>query len=73
MPKTVEEIAVGDSVRTKVQMYFVDAVHPKTGDEIETMFPRWHRLTVCGVDTDTVDVELPEGYVATLSREDVEL
>ena len=68
-------IAVGDSVFTLEQMYFVEAIHPKTGDEIETRLPRRHCLTVCGVDTTegTIDVQLPDGYVATLSRDSVEL
>jgi hypothetical protein len=70
-----QDINTGDSVRTTKQLYLVEASHPETGDEIETMFPRWHRLTVCGTNAqeETVDVELPDGYVATLSQDDVEL
>jgi hypothetical protein len=71
----LKDLAVGDSVATVNQMYFVEAVHPETGDQIETRFPSGHRLTVCGVDVKegTVDVSLPDGYVATLPHTDLEL
>ena len=41
---------VGGTVRTKNMMFFVEAHHPETGDEIETQFPRWHSLKVLAVD-----------------------
>lgn len=75
MSDVLSEIVVGDSVMTKNAMFFVEASHPETGDMIETLFPRWHRLKVVGVDEKegTITVELPDGYVAILSTEDVEL
>ncbi len=68
-------INVGDSVRTVNQMYFVEANHPTKGT-IEVTLPRWHRLTVCGINrrnrTVTVTVQLPDGYTAVLHETDVE-
>lgn len=66
-------INVGDSVRTKNQMYFVEANQPER-ETIEVRFTRWHRLTVCGIDLkkNTVTVQLPDGYTATLDANDVE-
>ena len=61
-------------MRTVNMMFFVDATHPETGEEIEVQFPRWHRLTVIGVNAadDTVDVQLPDGFVATMDTGDLE-
>lgn len=69
-----EKIEVGSTVRTKYTLLFVDATHPETGQEIETMLPRWHRLKVIAVDVEncTVDVQLPDGFVATLDTGNVE-
>lgn len=64
--------AVGDTVWTRKMMFFVDATHPATGNEIETCFPRRHALKVVGVGEDTVDVELADGFVATLDNADVD-
>lgn len=70
------EINIGDSVRTKSVMFFVDAHNPITGEWIEVQFPRWHRLTVVAVchdkDEETVQVQLPNGFVATLDWGDIE-
>lgn len=68
------DIKPGDSVRTVNQMYFVEATNPQTGETIETRFPRGHRLTVVGVNPqdDTIDVQLPDGFVATLPSNDLE-
>lgn len=68
------DIEIGDSVRTTKQLYFVDATNPETGEAIETYFHKWDRLIVCGIDhvEGTVDVQLPEGFVATLDMEYVE-
>jgi hypothetical protein len=67
-------IEIGDLVSTKRAMFFVEATHPETDDDIEVFLPRWHTLAVCGVDNKegTVDVKLPDGYVATLASDDVE-
>jgi hypothetical protein len=72
---TTPPIKVGDTVRTENMMFFVDATHPQTGEEIEVQFPRWHRLKVIGVNLaeNTIDVALPKGFVATLDIGDVEL
>ena len=66
---------IGDSVRTKTTMFFVEATHPEYGEAIEVRLPKWHRFIVCGVfdDTRMVEIQLPDGYVATLSYDDVEL
>lgn len=63
-----QNIQVGDSVRTTKQLYFYEAIHPKTGNVIEFFLPRWHRLTVTAIDTknDTINVQLPDGYIAEL-------
>ncbi len=70
----IQDIQVGDSVRTKGQHYFLEATHPETGDTIETRLPKWHRLTVAAIDPeeDTISVLLPDGYVATLPSDDLE-
>lgn len=75
MTMSVSEIAINDLVRTKNLMLFVEAKNPTSGEEIETIFPKWYRLNVCDVhhQENTVDVELPDGYIATLSMDDVEL
>lgn len=67
-------IQIGDSVRTVNQMYFVEATNPETNDTIETRLPKWHRLAVCDINSqnNTINVQLPNGYVATLDSQDLE-
>lgn len=65
----------GDSVRTKNMMFFVEATNPETGAEIETQFPRWHRLQVLSVNKAEreVTVSLPDGFESVLGFDDVEM
>ena len=72
--KPADTLMVGDAVVTKVQLHFLEARNPETGETIETKLPRRHHLKVCGVDEKegTVDVNLPDGFIATIPREDVE-
>lgn len=68
-------ILPGDTVWTKVQFYFLEATHPKSGDTIEVRLPRRHQLTVSSVNDagDIISVHLPNGYIAKIYAEDLEL
>lgn len=60
------------TVRTKIQMYFVEAIHPETGEIIEVQLPRWERFAVHKINKTTTDILLPDGYIATIDSKNLE-